>query len=88
MRITVVVILVFFAFFRCTAQVPPDQPNILFIVVDDLNDFTGDLGGSPEVLTPNISRISANGTVFTNAQCNNSLCCPSRTSFLTGKDAA
>lgn len=63
------------------------KPNIIFIVVDDLNDYTSDLEGLPAVETPNISRISANGTVFTNAVCSSPLCCPSRTSFLTGKAA-
>lgn len=62
------------------------QPNIIFIVIDDLNDYTDDLGELPIVSTPNIDRISANGTVFMNAVCPAPLCCPSRTSFLTGKD--
>ena len=62
------------------------KPNIIFIVVDDLNDYIEGLGGSSEAVTPNINRISDNGTLFTNAVCPAPLCCPSRTSFLTGKD--
>lgn len=65
-----------------------EKPNIIFIVVDDLNDYIDELGGSPEVETPNIDRITATGTLFTNAECSSPLCCPSRTSFLTGKDAS
>lgn len=64
------------------------KPNIIFIVTDDLNDYIEELGGLPAVETPNINRITANGTLFTNAECSSPLCCPSRTSFLTGKDAA
>jgi len=62
------------------------KPNIIFIVIDDLNDYTDDLGGLPLVSTPNISRISEKGTSFNNTVCPAPLCCPSRTSFLTGKD--
>ncbi len=64
------------------------KPNIILIVADDLNDYIDDLGGSPEAETPNIDRLTSKGTVFTNATCPSPLCCPSRTSFLTGKDAS
>ncbi|MBC8046908.1 MAG: sulfatase-like hydrolase/transferase [Fimbriimonadaceae bacterium] len=62
------------------------QPNILFIVIDDLNDYVEDLGGHPQVETPNISEIADYGTLFTNAYSTAPQCAPSRTSFLTGKD--
>lgn len=62
------------------------KPNIIFIVVDDLNDYIDDLDALPVVETPNINRIADKGTVFTNAYAPSPLCCPSRTSFLTGKD--
>ena len=62
------------------------QPNIIFIVVDDLNDYVDGFGPLPIVSTPNIARIAALGTSFNNAYCPAPLCCPSRTSFLTGKD--
>lgn len=67
------------------AQVVP-QPNIIFIVVDDLNDYVDGYNSLPLASTPNINRISANGTQFLNAVNVSPLCCPSRTSFLTGKD--
>jgi arylsulfatase A-like enzyme len=60
------------------------KPNILFIAVDDLNDWIGPLGGHPQASTPHLDRLAAMGTTFTNAHCQGVLCNPSRTSLLTG----
>lgn len=62
----------------------PAQTNVLFIAVDDLNDWVGCLGGHPQAKTPNIDRLAGRGTVFTNAHCQSPLCNPSRSSLLTG----
>ena len=35
-----------------------DRPNILFIAVDDLNDWVGCLGGHPQAKTPNIDKLA------------------------------
>ncbi|MDY3552297.1 sulfatase [Gemmata sp. JC717] len=61
-----------------------EKPNVLFIAIDDLNDWVGPLGGHPQVKTPNIDKLAARGTTFTNAHCQAPLCNPSRTSVLTG----
>src|SRR3954453_18763722 len=61
-----------------------EKPNVLFIVVDDLNDWVGFLGGHPQVKTPHLDRLAARGTLFRNAHCQAPLCNPSRTSVLTG----
>jgi len=61
-----------------------DAPNVLFIVVDDLNDWVGCLGGHPQAKTPNIDRLAKKGVLFTNAHCQAPLCGPSRASFLSG----
>ncbi len=60
------------------------RPNVLFIAIDDLNDWVGCLGGHPQVQTPNLDRLASRGVLFTNAHCNASLCNPSRTSVMTG----
>ncbi|MCZ6792544.1 MAG: sulfatase [Planctomycetota bacterium] len=59
-------------------------PNILFLAIDDQNDWIGCLGGHPQVKTPHIDRLAARGTLFTNAHCQSPLCNPSRTSLMTG----
>jgi arylsulfatase A-like enzyme len=59
-------------------------PNVLFIAIDDLNDWVGCLDGRPWAKTPNIDALAQRGTVFTNAHCQAPLCNPSRTSLLTG----
>jgi choline-sulfatase len=61
-----------------------EKPNVLFIAIDDLNDWVGPLGGHPQVKTPHIDMLAGRGTTFTNAHCQAPLCNPSRTSILTG----
>jgi arylsulfatase A-like enzyme len=60
------------------------RPNVLFIAVDDLNDWIGCLGGHPLARTPNIDRLAAGGMLFTNAHCAAPACNPSRTAIMTG----
>lgn len=59
-------------------------PSILFIAIDDQNDWIGCLGGHPQVKTPNLDRLAQRGTLFTSAHCQAPLCNPSRASLLTG----
>lgn len=61
-----------------------EKPNVLFIAIDDLNDWVGCLGGHPQAITPNMDRLAASGVLFTNAQVQAPLCNPSRASVLTG----
>lgn len=64
---------------------PASRPNVLFIAVDDLNDWIAPLGGHPQVQTPNIDRIARRGFVFENASCPAPICTPARTAVMTGK---
>jgi len=68
----------------CTPLRASEKPNILFIAIDDQNDWIGCLGGHPQVKTPNIDRLAARGTLFTNAHCQEPICNGSRTSLMTG----
>jgi arylsulfatase A-like enzyme len=60
------------------------QPNILFIAIDDLNDWVGCLGGHPQARTPNLDRLAKRSLLFTRAYCAAPACNPSRTAILTG----
>ena len=61
-----------------------DGPDVLFITIDDLNDWVGVLGGHPQAVTPNIDALAARGMLFTNAHVPSALCNPSRTAIFTG----
>ena len=71
------------------ASIPPvqavEQPNVLFIAVDDLNHWVGHLGRHPQAKTPNIDRLAASGVTFTRAYCTAPACNPSRASLMSGQ---
>jgi arylsulfatase A-like enzyme len=89
MRI-LILLLAFNGFLFCasshsqTREAPDDKPNILFIAIDDLNDWVGPLGGHPQVQTPNMDRLAAHGITFTNAYTNAPSCNPARTALMSG----
>jgi len=70
---------------RPALAAPGARPNVLFIAVDDLNDWVGLLDGYPGVRTPNLDRLARRGVLFTRAYCPAPACNPSRASLLTGK---
>ena len=61
-----------------------DSPNVLLIMIDDLNDCIETLKGHPQSLTPNISKLGQSGVTFFNAHTNAPMCGPSRSSMMTG----
>ncbi len=65
-------------------QTMKQRPDVLLLCVDDMNDWVGCLDGYPGVHTPNIDRLAARGTLFSNAHCPSPVCNPSRTAILTG----
>ena len=60
------------------------KPNIVFIVIDDLNDFPEGFYGHPQAKTPHIKALGNSGVRFKNAYSNNPMCGPSRASLFTG----
>jgi arylsulfatase A-like enzyme len=60
------------------------KPNVLFISIDDLNDWIEPLGGHPQALTPNINSFSKVASNFNHAYCASPGCNPSRGAILTG----
>ena len=60
------------------------KPNILFLAIDDQNDWIGCMDSHPMVKTPHIDELAAQGTLFTNAHTQAPLCNPSRTSLMVG----
>jgi len=65
--------------------VTTSRPNVLFIAMDDLNDWIGCLGGHPQTITPNLDRLAASGVLFQNAHCPAPACNPSRSAIFTGR---
>ncbi len=60
------------------------KPNVLFISIDDLNDWIASLKGHPQAITPNLDRLLARSVRFTNAHCTAPVCSASRHSVLSG----
>lgn len=63
-------------------------PNVVMIVIDDLNDWIGALAAHPQAITPHIDRLANEGVLFTQAFATSPLCGPSRAAFLSGMRAS
>ncbi|BDD12006.1 choline-sulfatase (plasmid) [Fulvitalea axinellae] len=81
-------ILTFFALLFPATVWAQKRPNVLFIAVDDLNDWIGVMKGHPQAHTPNIDRLAKSGVLFRNAHCQAPICGPSRASIMTGLQPA
>ncbi|MCX8238678.1 MAG: sulfatase [Akkermansiaceae bacterium] len=64
------------------------QPNVLFLAVDDMNDWIGCLNTTPSAVTPNIDKLAARGVNFSNAHTAGVYCAPSRAAIFTGQFAS
>ena len=53
----------------CARLYAAEKPNVLFIAIDDLNDWIGLLEGHSQAKTPNLDRLAQRGVYFTNAHC-------------------
>lgn len=61
------------------------KPNVIFILADDLG--WGDLScyGGNKIQTPNLDKLAANGTLFTQYYQASAVCSPSRTGLMSGR---
>ncbi|MHA8052678.1 sulfatase family protein [Aquirufa sp. OSTEICH-129A] len=77
-------LMVFFSF-KGFSQKLAEQPNVIFIYVDDLG--YGDLGsyGATKIKTPHLDMLAKGGIRFTNAHATSATCTPSRYALMTGQ---
>ena len=80
----IVVLLALTALLSGVSNAAERKPNVLFIALDDLNDWIGCLGGHPQTKTPNLDRLAASGVLFRNAYCPAASCNPSRSAIFSG----
>jgi len=80
-----IVLLAILSLFPAISQAGPAQPNIIYILADDLG--WGDLGinGQEKFDTPHLDKLAADGFVFNNHYTGSTVCAPSRCSLMTGK---
>lgn len=63
---------------------PARRPNVVLILTDNHGAWTLGCYGNPDVRTPHIDRLAAEGVLFERAHSNNPVCSPTRASLLTG----
>ncbi|NLG49051.1 MAG: sulfatase-like hydrolase/transferase [Chloroflexi bacterium] len=66
-------------------SVATPRPNIVFILTDDQGPWAAGCYGNPEIRTPNLDRLAAEGMLFRNFFVATPVCSPSRATFLTGR---
>ena len=83
LKLTVLISCLHILFLTATSLCLGQQPNVLFIAIDDLRPELG-CYGSPIAVTPNIDALASNGLMFNRAYCQQAICRPSRASLMTG----
>ncbi len=66
------------------AQSADKRPDVLFIAIDDMNDWTTLFDKKNPIKTPNLERLARRGMFFSKAYCAAPACCPSRAAIMTG----
>ena len=77
----ILILLLFVSFISCEKHI---EPNVVLIMVDDLNDYTEVFNGHPQAKTPNIKKLANSGISFLKAYTNDPMCGPSRASMIMG----
>jgi arylsulfatase A-like enzyme len=85
-RLQVVSLLLIFLAFIDIALLAEDgeRPNVILIMTDNHGAWSLGCYGNPDVQTPHIDQLAAEGVLFTRCFSNNAVCSPTRASFLTG----
>ncbi|MFT6862312.1 MAG: arylsulfatase A-like enzyme [Akkermansiaceae bacterium] len=84
MRFLVIPLLLLQSSCALAAAQDSKKPNILFIAIDDLNDYISPLANHPGIKTPNFDRLAKRSVTFANAHCAAPACHPSRVAVMTG----
>jgi len=61
------------------------RPNVIYIMADELGYFEPAFMGNPNIQTPHLDKLAAEGVVFRNMLAGSSVCAPTRCCLLTGK---
>ncbi|MGB2453695.1 MAG: sulfatase, partial [Akkermansiaceae bacterium] len=77
-----------FVVFMSAGSACAKQPNVLFLAVDDMNDWIGSLGATPRAITPNLDKLAARGVNFSNAHTPGVYCAPARAAIFSGQYAS
>ena len=80
-RLCVLCLVAYYSLFQVVSA---ERPSVLFINVDDWNDWNEVLQGHSQAITPNLKRLAERGVVFSNAICASPTCLPSRSALFCG----
>src|SRR5438552_14529975 len=72
-------------FMSCSTLAAAAKPNIIYIMDDELGYYEPSYMGNPNIKTPNIDRMAAEGMTFTTLYAGSTVCAPTRCCFMTGK---
>jgi len=81
-------LIVFFSLFAVQLIAADTKLNVLFLAVDDMNDWIECLGTTPHAMTPNIDKLAERGVNFTNGHTAGVFCAPSRAAIFSGQYAS
>lgn len=85
MRLVASHILMLLILAAVTTSRAADHPNIVYIMADELGYYELSCVGNPNIKTPNLDRMAAEGMRFTQALAGSSVCAPTRCTLMTGK---
>lgn len=85
LQVTLAVTFIFVASLGTTATAAEQRPNVIYLIDDELGYFEPGFMGNPNIQTPNLNKMAAEGMVFKNILAGSSVCAPTRCCLMTGK---